>query len=401
MKTLKLLGVLTLTSLTMSSCLTTLLTIASTPEPSQPATAVVIAQAKPQPQPTVVVATPTVTTTQVRPAHGAKTTTVVQVNAATRDLCLYLDLQAVGAAFAQSSSVQEFEMILNSNRYMISNLDLNGDGFVDYLRVMEVISGYNHVFVLQAVLAPNVFQNVATITVEMGYTTPYCQIIGEPYIYGTAYIVQPVFVKRPPLFDPFMRPGYEPWQSPYYWNHFPSHYAKPAPQQLGHYQAYVKTYVSNNKYCREVSYPTQAHYSSYESVRHPVSRNDYQTSHPEQAFSSRTSAITYKSADNGSSRSVRNAADVRRAADESITTTTKSSSRSASTNAQTTTRSTTTQSRVNSSGTVRTTTRSSDPTNTTSTSSSRSTTSENRSSTRSNSTSTRSNSTSTSSRSSR
>ena len=218
---------LALVSLTCTSCLTTLMTVASAPTPvATPVKTTVVTT------PVTTVYAPTQTTTTIRTSHGQPTTTVVQVNAVTQDLCLYLDLEAVGAAFAQAQTVQEFEMILNSSRYMISNLDLNRDGYIDYLRVMEVISGYDHVFVIQAVLAANVFQNVATIVVETQYATPYCQIIGEPYLYGTRYVVQPVFVRRPAIYDPICRVGYTPWHSPYYWDYYPSYYQKPAPQYL-------------------------------------------------------------------------------------------------------------------------------------------------------------------------
>ena len=71
--------------------------------------------------------TQTVTTVSTVPASTSRptTTTTVQVNALTSDLSFYLDLQAVAAAFAQSSSVREFEQLLNSSRYMINNLVLN------------------------------------------------------------------------------------------------------------------------------------------------------------------------------------------------------------------------------------------------------------------------------------
>lgn len=330
MKVLRFVALL-MSSVLLSSCLTTLMTVAAlSDEPTQKTTTVVVAPQPAQPTTTVTYVVPTSTTTTVRPSHGQPTTTVIQVNTVTRDLCLYLDLQAVGAAFAQASSVQEFEMILNSSRYMISNLDLNRDGFVDYLRVMEVLTGMNHLFVVQAVLAPNVFQDVATIVLEMGYGTPYCQIIGAPYLYGQHYIVQPVFVRTPPLFDPIRRPGYTPWQSPYYWDHFPPHYAKPAPQHLGHYQAYINTYMAGNRYCHEVSYPSEPHYPQYGNATGQVSRNDYQTSHPEESFSSRTRGMTYTATTTDSPRQVTNAADVRRAAAASTTTTTAAKNNSSS-----------------------------------------------------------------------
>ncbi|MBO4551245.1 MAG: hypothetical protein J5733_10995, partial [Bacteroidaceae bacterium] len=154
-----------LIGVTCTSCLTTLLTVATATQ--RPATTTVVTT---NPQP-VVYSTPVSTTTTVRTSASRATSTTVRVNAMTTDISMHLDLQAVAAAFAQSSSIEEFEMILNSSRYMISNLDLNHDGYIDYLRVMEVINSYNHVFVIQAVLAYNVYQNVAALTLEMGYDT--------------------------------------------------------------------------------------------------------------------------------------------------------------------------------------------------------------------------------------
>ena len=80
------------------------------------------------------------------------TNVATNIYASDYDLCLHLDLQAVGAAFAQSATVRDFEILLNNSSYMISNLDLNRDGYVDYLRVVETLDRFTHVFVVQAVL---------------------------------------------------------------------------------------------------------------------------------------------------------------------------------------------------------------------------------------------------------
>lgn len=135
----------------------------------------------------------TVTTHQ-----GMTHTTVTPVRTNGVDISLYLDLQAVAAAFAQSSNVQDFEYLLNNSSYMLSNLDLNRDGYIDYLRVVETMEGYNHIFIIQAVLAMNVYQDVATIVAEVPNSYSYhVQVIGSPYVYGRSYIIEPVFVLRP------------------------------------------------------------------------------------------------------------------------------------------------------------------------------------------------------------
>ena len=319
-------SIMALLPLTMTSCFTTLTTVSSV-----------------QPQTTTIVKTP------AQPS----TSTTIQVNSVTRDYCLHLDLQAVGAAFAQANSIEEFEYILNSPNYMINNLDLNHDGWIDYLRVMEVVNGRNHFFVIQAVLAPNVYQDVATLAVEMSYSTPYCQVIGNPYIYGKSYVVQPVFVKTPPMYAHFVKHTYSPWRSPYYWDKYPSYYHKPAPMPLSHYQAYVGTYIRNHKYCHEVSYPMAPHCVEYNTYITVVSRSDYQKQHPEYAFERRTSNMTYS--DGGTSRVVTNASDVRRVASNSSSTSTVRNSSTRSTSSVSSSTSTSSSTRPTTSTTTATT----------------------------------------------
>lgn len=240
-------------------------------------------------------------------APRVNTVTTTHITPELDDLSLYLDLQAVGAAFAQSANIQEFESLINNSSYIISNLDLNGDGYVDYLRVVETIEGYAHVFVIQAVLAPNIYQDIASIVVEAPASrSVYVQIIGSPYIYGHNYYLNPVFVTRPPIFDHFYRPGYAPWRSPWYWGHFPPFYKHPAPLHLGHYQAYVRTYMSGHQFCHRFDFPKECHFKDFERISRPVQRNDYGKQHPERSFIERTANIPA----NGGAR-VNNASDIR------------------------------------------------------------------------------------------
>jgi cystathionine beta-lyase family protein involved in aluminum resistance len=54
---------------------------------------------------------------------------------------------------------------LNDPELQISNLDLNNDNEVDYLRVIETVENRTHVIIIQSIL-DNVYQDVATIDVE-------------------------------------------------------------------------------------------------------------------------------------------------------------------------------------------------------------------------------------------
>jgi len=183
----------------------------------------------------------------------------------------------------------EFERLLNSGTYMITNLDLNRDGYVDYIRAIETMNGYNHVIVLQAVLAMNVFQNVATLVVNCQPGATYVQVIGDPFIYGANYIIEPVFVRTPVIYTTWYGARYTVWTSPYYWDHFPNYYGRPAVVYHGHYTAYVDTYLSGHGYCHEVHYTTTYRNQSYRSMTESIDRNDYSVRHVDQSFSSRHS----------------------------------------------------------------------------------------------------------------
>lgn len=313
--------------------------------------------------------TQTVTTVSTVPASSSRptTTTTVQVNALTSDLSFYLDLQAVAAAFAQSSSVREFEQLLNSSRYMINNLDLNGDGYVDYLRVLEAVQGYRHVYLIQACLAANIYQDVATLVAEARATDLYVEIIGDPYIYGTQYIVRPVWVKRPTIWSHLYHTGYTPWVSTYCHGHFPSYYKYPKPMYLSHYQAYVEQYMRDHHYCHHCDYPTSYYDPHYYDHVRSYGHHDYEQQYPQNSFTNRNSRVytatpmdnTPGAAHSSTQRTVRNAADLREAAAASTTRTSatptpsRSNSSTSTTSTSSTSRSTTTTSATTSSSTSR------------------------------------------------
>ena len=167
-KGMKKIALLVLAAVVLTGCWTTIRTV------SEP---VVVVREKPVPQPTYV-------TTVTTPSPKVTTVTTFTVTNYNTDLCFSLDLNAVAAAFAESNSVREFEQILNSSRYMINNLDLNRDGWIDYIRVIETSRGYYHTLLLQACVGPSMFQDVATIVAERRADLLYVEVIGDPYLYG-------------------------------------------------------------------------------------------------------------------------------------------------------------------------------------------------------------------------
>ena len=334
---MKKLSLLVLAALTLTGCWTARIwTVVPTTEPVAPVQ--------------------TVYTTQVTtPSPKVTTVSTFTVTNYSTDPCFYLDLNAVAAAFAESRSVQEFEQLLNSSRYMINNLDLNRDGWIDYLRVIETHKGYYHTLLIQACLAPGVFQDVATLIAERRADVLMVEVIGDTYLYGYNYIVRPVFVKRPPMWDVYGRPSYNPWSSPYHYGYLPSYYTKPKPIYLNHYQAYVNTYMHNHGYCHHCDYPTQPFYTVYTTMTQPHNRHDYQTQHPNDSFEQRVT----RSATPGTrgTTTVRNAGQLRQMVATTTTPTTTTRTTTTTTPRQP---STSVDTRVNRSGTTRTTVKTTD-----------------------------------------
>ena len=236
------------------------------------------------PSTTYVPTTQVVTQVSTRPVAQQNVT----VSAVSEDISYNLDLQAVGNIFGVSSSLEDFERRINSYDAQISNLDLNRDGYVDYLRVVEVQEGFTHLVVLQAVLATNVYQDVATIEVERYGSSHTVTIIGDPYIYGTSYVLRPTYVHVPVIYNVFYGPSYRVWRSPYHWGYFPSYYRH---RHCVHVNVYHQHIVVHNKNYHHSYHYIDDYRPRYEGIRNTVSRNDYATAHPEESFSRRNSEV--------------------------------------------------------------------------------------------------------------
>jgi len=101
-------------------------------------------------------------------------------------------LQGALEMFKQASSPEEFEKLLNTQDNHVNNLDLNGDGDVDYVRVMGKRERNVHVFVLQVPVSETESQDIAVIELEKtGSDNAILQIVGDEDIFGEQVIVEP------------------------------------------------------------------------------------------------------------------------------------------------------------------------------------------------------------------
>ena len=135
-----------------------------------------------------------------------------------------LDLMAVSELFKDSENLEEFEKSLNDPDVGINNLDLDDNGEVDFIRVVEDVGEDTHVIILQAVLGEDEFQDVATIEVEKADDEAYnMQVHGNDVIYGVDYYVAPTYVHIHtwPMIRWIYRPVYRPYRSVFYFGHHP------------------------------------------------------------------------------------------------------------------------------------------------------------------------------------
>ncbi|MEZ4853721.1 hypothetical protein [Flavobacterium sp.] len=207
------------------------------------------------------------------------------VRANSTDISDNLDLRAVATIFGDSKDLEDFEQRLNDPKAQISNLDLNGDNYVDYLRVIESIEGNAHIIVIQAVLDKDLYQDIATVEVEKDRNNNVAvQVVGDVYMYGTNYIYEPVYVTRPIIYTTFWTPYYRPYCSAWYWGYYPSYYTYWAPYPVFRYRNNIALYINYGITYNYVNYRRcSTAYNAYYGRR----ANGYETRYPNRSFTHR------------------------------------------------------------------------------------------------------------------
>lgn len=217
----------------------------------------------------------------------------VTVSANTIEISDNLDLQAVASIFGDSRDLEDFENRLNDPYTQISNLDLNRDGYVDYLRVVELSENYTHLIAIQAVIGHDLYQDVATIEVERDpYGATTIQVVGDVYMYGPDYIIEPVYVQRPLVILWFWGPYYRAWSSPYYWGYYPGYYTPWHPYHPHIYRSNVYVHINVH---HTYHYAHVRKCGSAVNMHHRVHRNDYGNQYPKNSFRERNRGITNRS----------------------------------------------------------------------------------------------------------
>jgi len=200
-----------------------------------------------------------------------------------------LDLRAVASIFGDSRDLADFERRLNDPNSQISNLDLNEDNQVDYLRVIETIEGNAHLIVIQSVLGRDTFQDVATVEVQRDRDNRVqVQVVGDVYMYGPNYIYEPVYSYTPVIYTSFWIGNYTPYYSSWYWGYYPSYYYAWTPFPIFRYRSHIGIHINLHHHYNYVNYRRcEVAYNGY--YRGGRRGNGYEVRYPNRSFQVRNS----------------------------------------------------------------------------------------------------------------
>jgi len=180
----------------------------------------------------------------------------------------HFSLEAALDLFKQSSSLEDFEKRLNEEDNPANNLDLNEDGQIDYIRVVDRMDGDVHAIVLQVPVSEAESQDVAVIELEKtGAESAVLQILGDEDVFGEQVIAEPVEaegVESPkgrggpavhlapdaiivnvwlwPSVRYMYRPAYVVYVSPWRWGLYPTWWRPFRPRPWGLYHARIRPY---------------------------------------------------------------------------------------------------------------------------------------------------------------
>ncbi|MBK7233014.1 MAG: hypothetical protein IPH93_12330 [Saprospiraceae bacterium] len=170
----------------------------------------------------------------------------------------HFSLESALQMFKIAESPEDFEKLINDEKNKVTNLDLNQDGDVDFVRVNEFQEDDVRIFVLSVDISETESQDIAVIELEKnGDESAVIQIVGDEEIFGEALIVEPsdpddhmmdkeeskgngpsaleedriivVNVWGWPCVRRVYTYGYRPWRPNWRWSNYPTYWAPRRP----------------------------------------------------------------------------------------------------------------------------------------------------------------------------
>lgn len=140
-----------------------------------------------------------------------------------------LDLQAVGNLLEKANNAEEFEYLLNSEDG-VNNLDLNGDGYVDYISVAEYDNSNDNQrgFTLFDRFGANEIQEIARIFFDrdrLDNSGARVLLTGNEQLYGDNYNYETNWLDKSLTIASWLFGNRDSnYQSPYYYDNYPNNY---------------------------------------------------------------------------------------------------------------------------------------------------------------------------------
>jgi hypothetical protein len=202
-----------------------------------------------------------------------------------------LNLYAVMKLFQESPTLETFEKNLNDENFRINNLDLNGDNFIDYIKVVDYVDRDVHNIVLQVAINRRENQDVAVFTVQrFASGQVQIQLIGDEALYGRNYIIEPILdeqyanqtpnpgytgnvtvvrttnyeIASWPLIRFIYMPNYVVWHSEWHWGFYPTYWHAWHPYYWHYYYGYhYNWYNTYYSHYHRFDHPRYEHWNDF------------------------------------------------------------------------------------------------------------------------------------------
>ncbi len=219
-----------------------------------------------------------------------------------------LDLKAVGELLKKAKTAEELEQLLNSPGQGVNNLDLDGDGNVDYISVAEYGSEKVKGFSLSTQPAAGETQELATIEVEKtSESQGQMQIRGNEQVYGQNHYHHSSFGFTDFLIMSYMFSPHRSYMSPWGYGAYPGSYNRYNTVSHNNYRSRTGNYTTGSSFRSSQSSSINSNVKSpnagksAQSVRAPLKN----PSASQKSFQTRSRASGARSGGFGRSSSVR------------------------------------------------------------------------------------------------
>lgn len=162
-----------------------------------------------------------------------------------------LDLKAVGSLLKKAKNAQEFEKLLNDPAQGVNNMDLNGDGKVDYINVTEYGNDKVKGFSLTTQPDAGETQEIATIEIEKTSDNQAdVRINGNEQIYGSnGYYRSHIGIGEILLMGYLFRP-HSYYMSPWHYGYYPGYYHPYRSMPYSSYSRRTRSMYNNGSFSR-------------------------------------------------------------------------------------------------------------------------------------------------------